>query len=141
MQTMKTRALVRLSEADKTLKNLDEDIRNRQIIGIDGDEIGKIDDLFIDQETAKVRFLVVGQGGVLGVGKKHFLIPVDAVTSVERDAVRVNVSSDRAKLMPELDETRGEPNFESVYTWWGYEPFWNPNYREPDFFKTGQRVS
>lgn len=141
MQTMKTRTLVRLSESNTTLNNLDEDIRNRPITDTDGDEIGKVDDLFVDQETGRVRFLVVGQGGVLGVGKKHFLIPVDAITTVERHAIRVNLSSDRAKLMPEFDETRGEPNFESVYSWWGYEPFWTPNYREPEYLKAGQRSS
>ena len=141
MQMTGTRALVRLSESDMTLTNLDEDLRGRPITDVDGNEIGKVDDLFVDHETGKVRMLLAGQGGILGLGKKHFLIPVDAITSVEPQAVRINVTGDRATLMPEFDETRGEPNFESVYTWWGYDPYWTPGYKELDFSNYGRRAS
>jgi hypothetical protein len=36
-----------------------------------------------------VRFLEVGAGGVLGIGEKHFLVPVEAVTKVAEDCVTI----------------------------------------------------
>jgi hypothetical protein len=37
-----------------------------------------------------MRFLDVGAGGFLGLGEKHFLIPVEAVTGVGEDGVTIN---------------------------------------------------
>ena len=50
------------------------------------------------------RFLDVSAGGFLGIGKKHFLIPVEEV-SREVSEERVTVNWDREKVLdsPELD--------------------------------------
>ena len=37
-------------------------------------------DLYVDTEDEDVRFLDVGAGGFLGLGEKHFMVPMEAVT-------------------------------------------------------------
>ena len=79
MTDVRTHTLMKLSETDLTPASKDEDIRGRAVMDSTGEKIGEVKDLMIDEGESKVRFLQVGAGGVLGIGDKHFLIPVDAV--------------------------------------------------------------
>ncbi len=75
--------LVRLSETNLTVADPAADVRGRRAVDNGGQEMGKVDDLLIDDQEKKVRFLRVGSGGFLGKGKEHVLVPVEAVTSVD----------------------------------------------------------
>ena len=46
------------------------DIRGRTVIDSDGAEVGTVDDLLIDEEEDRVRFLRIGSGGILGMGRR-----------------------------------------------------------------------
>lgn len=61
-----------------------------------------MENLYVDTEGRKVRFLDIRAGDFLGVGEKHFLIPVEAVASVVED--RVTIDHAREKVM-------GSPDF------------------------------
>ena len=87
---MRLDTLTKLSESDLVLANSDEDIRGRTLRDTNDEEIGSVDDLMIDADQRKVRFLLVGAGGFLGIGEKQFLIPVDAVTRIDDDNVWIN---------------------------------------------------
>jgi hypothetical protein len=56
-----------------------------------------------DAAERKVRILEVRAGGFLGLGDKHFLLSVDAVTSVGEDAVHVNETRERIVHSPAYD--------------------------------------
>ena len=58
-QTEKTGTLVRLSDTDLTVANPAEDIRNRNVVDRNNEEIGDVNDLFIDNRDKRVRFLEV----------------------------------------------------------------------------------
>lgn len=127
--------LIRLSDTDQTVADPAADVRGRTVHDSNGEDIGTVDDLLIDDEERRVRFLRIGSGGFLGIGKDHFLVPVDAVTSVEPE--KVTVSRTRATLgsVPVYDpELADDPAYyASLYGWWGYGPFWAPGYSYPPF--------
>lgn len=127
--------LVRLSESHRTVAEPAADVRGRHAVDSNGEEIGKVDDLLIDDREDKVRFLRIGSGGFLGMGKDHFLVPVEAVEAVE--AERVRIGRDRAALgdVPGYDPQLAEDPlyYTSVYGWWGYGPYWSPGYVYPPF--------
>jgi PRC-barrel domain protein len=54
-----------------------------------------VEELYVDTEERKVRFLEVGAGGLLGLGEKRFLIPVEAVVKIYDDGVTVDQSRDK----------------------------------------------
>ncbi|HZB82905.1 MAG TPA: hypothetical protein VE288_08680 [Rubrobacteraceae bacterium] len=70
------------------------------------------------------RFLDVGAGGFLGIGKKHFLVPFEEVSRHVGEEERAIVRQDRDKVlgspdfdpdeMPEVDLRR------AVYAYYGY---------------------
>jgi hypothetical protein len=56
-----------------------------------------VSDLYIDRHEREVRFLEVGAGGFLGIGKKNYLVPVEAVTQVTE--ARVTIEPGRTEKM------------------------------------------
>ncbi|HUX86848.1 MAG TPA: PRC-barrel domain-containing protein [Chloroflexota bacterium] len=92
MESIGTAQIRRLSDSKLTVKHPDEDVRGRKVLDKAGEDIGTVDDLFIGDRESKVRFLRVEAGGVLGIGAKVVLIPVDAITQVTATAVHIDRS-------------------------------------------------
>ena len=66
--------------------------------------------------------------GVLGLGEKHFMIPMEAVTDSSGGRVTINQSREKVEGSPELN-TKGVPEDtyqQEVYDYYGY-----PNPRSP----------
>lgn len=128
--------LVRLRDTDLTVAP-DDDIRGRKVIDRDGEEIGDVDALLIDDQDERVRFLEVGSGGFLGIGEEKRLIPVDAVVRIEDDAVHVDTARETVAAGPGYDPDVVEypPDYYgNIYGYYGYAPFWTPGYMYPTPF-------
>ncbi len=96
---------VKFSDSDFVFENPEQDIRGKDVYDVDGQQIGSVDDLYIDTQERKVRFLEVGAGGFLGVGEKHYLIPVDSVTEVGEDRVTLEPGREKVAGSPPFDTT------------------------------------
>ena len=115
-------ALVKLSESDLTLREPAHDIRGLDAYDRDGEQIGTVEDLYADEEAREVRFLDIGAGGFLGLGERHFLIPVEALKEVGEDRVVIDQSREKMAGSPPLD-TRVVPVTETqqeAYDYYGY---------------------
>ena len=120
-------SLAKLSDADLPLLEENwQDVRGLDVYDVTDEQIGRVEDLYIDREARQPRFLVVSAGGgLLGVvGKKHVLIPVE---EVRRDVgeERVTVSVDREKVLnaPEFDVDIGvgDPNLQrAIEAYYGH---------------------
>lgn len=123
--------LIRLSDTPLTLERPSEDVRHRKVLDSDGNEVGKVADLFIDEQERKVRFLMVQAGGFLGLGGEHFLIPIDAVKDVTADHVVIGHSLEHIAGAPRYDPELVKDDYSAIYTYYGYAPFWGPGYIYP----------
>jgi len=74
MATQPTATLEKLSDSNLTVQDPNADIRGRKVLDKNGDEVGKVDDLMIDDREHKVRLLEVESGGFLGLGETKVLI-------------------------------------------------------------------
>ena len=92
-----------LRDSDLTVADPDEDIRGRIVRDKDGKEMGKIDDLMIDADVQKVRFLLVESGGFLGMGETAVFIPINAITMITDIDVWINQSDDHVSREPQYD--------------------------------------
>jgi sporulation protein YlmC with PRC-barrel domain len=97
--------LVKLSGSDLHLEEPRQDIRGCDVYDRNDDKIGTVEDFYIDREAHVTRFLDVKAGGILGIGRKHFLIPVEEVTRNAGQEERVTVAHDRDKVL-------GSPDFD-----------------------------
>ena len=97
--------LVKLSDSDISLDEPWQDISDLDVYDTHGEQIGSVEDLYVDRHARVPRFLDVSAGGFLGIGKKHFLIPVEEVSRDVGEEDRVTVNWDREKVLdsPEFD--------------------------------------
>ena len=102
--------LTKLSETDLPLEENWQDMRGLDVYDITDEQIGSVQDLYIDREARQPRFLVVSAGGLLGVGKKHVLIPVEEVSrDMGEERVTVGVHREKVLSAPEFDPAVGVP--------------------------------
>ena len=103
--------LTKLSELDLPLEEPWQDIRGLDVYDVVDQQIGSVADLYVDREARQPSYLVVSAGGFLGVGKKHFLIPVEEVSrDVGEERVTVTVPKEKVLNSPEFDLDAGVPD-------------------------------
>ena len=103
--------LTKLSESDLPLEEPWQDLRGLEVYDVRGEQLGSVEDLYVDREVRLPSYLVVTAGGFLGVGKKHFLIPVEEVSrDVGEERVTITVPKDKVLNSPEFDPDVGVPN-------------------------------
>ncbi|MCY1143743.1 PRC-barrel domain-containing protein [Actinoplanes sp. Pm04-4] len=131
--TDQPRTLTRLSDTSKDVADSSPDIRGRKVIDRDGDDLGKVDDLLIDTDEEKVRFLRVEHGGLLGIGATASFIPVDAVRDITDGEVHVDLAAQQVADAPRYDPDLVDQNdyYSDVYRYYGYAPYWTPGYAYP----------
>ena len=98
------------------------DLIHRAVTDPNNDFIGYVRDLLIDEVDWKVRFLHVTVGGHLGIGDRHFLIPIEAVERVSGGFVTIEQSQEKVRGAPELDPNiLLQPDLRrGIYKYYGY---------------------
>jgi hypothetical protein len=115
--------LVRLRDTDQTVSSSDEDIRGRMAKDKDGHDLGTIEGLLVDEAERRVRFMEVGSGGFLGLGESKSLIPVEAITHIEPDAVYIGHTREHVAGAPSYDPDLVKNSldyFFNLYPYYGY---------------------
>ncbi|WP_016693502.1 PRC-barrel domain-containing protein [Rhodococcus rhodochrous] len=125
--------LIDLDEGEMMLLNPHEDIRGRRVYDRDGEQLGDVDGLLVDEAEQKVRFVRLGSGGFLGIGKTKRLVPVDAITRVEDSGVHIDRTKEHVAGSEPYDPTvlPASDFYQRLYTHYGYPPFWAHGYMYP----------
>jgi hypothetical protein len=94
-----------------------QDIRSATIRGLDGQELGRIDDIILDHESMEILYLVIDSGGWLE--PRTFLFPSDRVSLDEdhEDGVATGVTRRQIENAPQYDEQ----SLRSADEWKKYE--------------------
>jgi sporulation protein YlmC with PRC-barrel domain len=110
-----------------------ENVKGYDVREVDNNRIGKVDDLIVDESTGRVRFLKVGDGGILGIGRTHRLVPVDVVKGVSGDFVFLDVSRMQFENAPTWRPLADPTYVNDVLQYYGTQPFWKSGYQQPDW--------
>ena len=114
-----------------------DDVRKFLVLDETGKEIGHVDDLLIDDSEKRVRFLLVADGGFLGIGTEHMVIPIDAITSIHKNHVHISRTREHVaggpRYDPKLDHEQQAPVFSNALEYYGFLPFWAAGYSYPGF--------
>ena len=122
-------AFICLRDSQLTLANPGEDIRGSRVVDENGHEIGRVDDLGVDAEEGRVRFLLVDTGSLRMLGARTLLIPIAAVDAVDDDVHVGHMGSGVAAALaydPELIEDTGHD--ETVHTYSRVPPIYGPGH-------------
>ena len=74
-----TRDLEPLTSSGLELDDPSRDLRGREIVDRDDNTVGTVVELLIDPGLRIPRMLLLETGGRLGMGKKQYLVPLEAV--------------------------------------------------------------
>lgn len=110
--------LERLSDLDDQHEYLAHypDIRGHAVRNHAGDEVGVVDDLYVNPRNHQVEIAGITFSEAGGYGGKHILAPVEELQFVD-DSVRILTHKERVRLAPEYRE--GTPMYEAYYEYWG----------------------
>jgi sporulation protein YlmC with PRC-barrel domain len=109
-------SLVKLDDFEGELEEHWQDAQGLKVLDKFGDEVGSVEELYIYEDAEAVHLLKVEING------RHFLIPVDAVTSVSDEGVEVEQNKDTIMESPDYD-SEDVPDAETsraAYEHYGY---------------------
>lgn len=139
MTSQNNATISKLSDSGQTITPPAADIRGLTVKDKDGQKLGKVHDLLIDDREHKVRFLLVEHGGFLGFGDTKSFIPVDDITEITADDVLINHTREHVAEAPRYDPdlVNDRDYHSSVYGHYGYTPFWGMGYAYPGVYAGG----
>lgn len=122
------RELERLTHSGVTLADPAADIRGREVLDRDGAPVGTVSDLLVDPEHRVSRMIEVESGGgMLGLRRKHRLIPVELLTGGDPRTVYIERTLDEINATPDYHPADGdaeEEQYAATYAAYGVTPYW-----------------
>jgi sporulation protein YlmC with PRC-barrel domain len=108
-----------------------DQVQGTTIYNPNGDNLGSVEDVMIDKVTGRIAYAVVGFGGFLGIGNRHYPLPWEKL-SYDPAMGGYVVDLDRSVL-------EGAPSYadndavawndrawdEQVYDYYGARPYWD----------------
>jgi sporulation protein YlmC with PRC-barrel domain len=105
-------------------------ITGDKVMNLQGENLGKIDELMMDLQSGRIAYAVLSFGGFLGMGDKLFAIPWNALTvNPDEHAFILNVDKETLKNAPGFNKDNW-PDFaderwgSQIYSYYGYKPYW-----------------
>lgn len=101
------------------------------VYNLDGQKIGKIEDIMLDKLDNSIMFAVVGFGGFLGMGEKYHPIPWSTLDySPDMGGYVVPYSKEELEAAPadsikELTSDDGRQSREEAFDYYKVEPYWH----------------
>jgi putative membrane protein len=103
--------VARAESGDAALQMTAEQLIGQDIVNANGDTLGEIEDIVLDQDKAV--FVLVDVGGFLGMGEKRVALPFSHLAMGDDEAVLLSQATE--------DELKGLPEWEEGSA--GYAPF------------------
>ncbi len=68
------------------------ELRQKSVFDSGSWNIGRVENLYAEQDSRRLRFVDVVTSGFLGLGRKHCLVPVEAITDQARGSITLGVN-------------------------------------------------
>ena len=86
-----------------------DEVIGRDVVNMNGEDVGEIEDIVLDQNDAK--FAVISVGGFLGMGDKSVAVSLDELKLGENDAILMSeATEEQLKDLPEYDKSAYKPS-------------------------------
>lgn len=111
-------------------KHVAGDVRGETVVGTDGKEVGEIDKIMVDTATGHIAYLLLNQGGFLGIGENWVPVPAQAVSwDAKTSNFTMKASTADAKQQATLSKTAvpvqvRRSQLKALYERFGLKPYW-----------------
>jgi sporulation protein YlmC with PRC-barrel domain len=107
-----------------------DEITGTKVRNLEGENIGKIEEIVLDLDIGMIRYAVMSFGGFLGIGDKLFAVPWKSLQYSDAEGMFIlDAHKDRLKNAPGFDKDRW-PNLSdtkygsTVHEYYGVPPWW-----------------
>ena len=76
------------------------EIRQKTVLDFEGRIVGTVANLYVEENSRQLRFVDVVTSGLLGLGRKHHLVPVEAVSEEGPGSITLGVDQDTVESAP-----------------------------------------
>ena len=85
------------------------ELRQRGVLDPGDRLIGQVLNIYVD-DVENFRFVDVAMGGFMGIGKKHHLVPVEAIAEEEPGSITLRVDRRTLESAPTLGDPHAAPD-------------------------------
>ena len=85
-------------------------LKDAKIVSKTGEDLGTMEDLMIDPRSGKIRYVILGRGGLLGIGEKLVPVPWKAINISSEKQFTINIDKEKLKSAPTVDKELSELN-------------------------------
>jgi hypothetical protein len=85
------------------------ELRQRGVFDSGGRLLGHVANIYVDDD-GNFRFVDVAMGGLMGFGKKHHLVPVEAIDGEEPGSITLRVDQQTVQSAPTLGDAHSAPD-------------------------------
>lgn len=99
------------------------ELRQKSVIDSRGRITGTVENLYVDEDSRHLRFVDVVTSGFLGLGRKHHLVPVEAVSEEGPGSITLGVDQEtveRAPIFPNPQVGADEEYQRTIREHYGY---------------------
>jgi hypothetical protein len=80
-----------------------QELRGHRVLDASNREMGDVAGLYVDRDERKLRFLHILTTGFLGLGRKHYLVPVEDIADETPGAVQLRHDQALIESSPTFD--------------------------------------
>ena len=93
------------------------DVVGMKVKNIQGENLGKIEALILDELSGKMDYVVLSFGGFLGMGDKWFAMPWHVFTyDADQEKLVINIDQEKLKNSPGFDKDHWTDLNDTTYT-------------------------
>ena len=75
-------------------------LRKKGVVDSGSRHIGQVENLYVEENSRRLRFVDVVTSGFLGLGRKHHLVPVEAITDQAPGSITLEVDQRALESAP-----------------------------------------
>lgn len=116
---------------ERGIFRVSEDVIGKKVVNLQGEDLGKIEEIIIDAPNARVSYAILSFGGFMGMGDKLFALPwVSLLYSPENGNFALKADKELLKKAPGFDR-RNWPDLSDptsradIYRYYGAEAYWS----------------
>ncbi len=88
------------------------EIRQKSVLDSGGSVVGTVANLYVDEDSRQLRFVDVVTSGFLGLGRKHHLVPAEAVSEEGPGSITLGVDQQSVQSAPTFPNPHVGPDEE-----------------------------
>ncbi len=102
-----------------------EELKGMAVVSLEGEEIGEIENVKLDEQSGEVQFVTISKGGILGMGGEEIAAPLGAFEFGDEQATLTVDQSKLENVPQQTAEVTNRDYLRDLETHYGVAPAWD----------------